>query len=348
MTTSSRFIASKVRSNRPGWSVTFRHPLRTDSKNQKGLKIRKGLGTSDDQAADQLVHQLNELLGNESWWNADKRTDASHLFDPVVVSAFFDGIEVGSFDSASKREQLVPLPSQEDGYGRILLLGTTGAGKTTLLRHLIGSDHEEDRFPSTSTAKTTTADTEIITSAGDFEAAITFMPEHQVRAYIDECLEAACVEAVQRSSDAKIVAALLHHEEQRFRLSYLLGGWAVAKRTNEDEFSFEDEPDDTIQIDEDEVVGSEEQKANHERLEAYLSSIKSIAANVESRVANDLGGLKPDLSADDRAAWLEIFGSEVFSDASFAELALDILEDVAKRFDLISDGLERAGSRLAD
>jgi len=324
--------------------VTFRHPVRTDSKNQKGLKIRKGLGTSDDEVADEYVRQLNELLANESWWNADRRGDASHRFDEVVVSAFFDGIEVGTFDSTRKRDQLIPLPSQDEGYGRILILGTTGAGKTTLLRHLIGSDHEEDRFPSTSTAKTTTADTEIITSDGDFEAAVTFMPEHQVRAYIDECLEAACVEAVERSSDQKIVSALLQHEEQRFRLSYLLGGWSYASRVNEDEFSFDDEPDDATRIDEKEIVGSEEQKANHQKLESYLSSIKSIAFEVEARISNDLGNLKPDMSADDRAAWLEIFGTEVFSDPSFAELGLDILEEVTKRFDLISDGIERAGS----
>jgi GTPase Era involved in 16S rRNA processing len=324
--------------------VTFRHPVRTDSKNQKGLKIRKGLGTADDKIADEYVRQLNELLANGGWWSADRRVDASHQFAEVVVSAFFDGIEVGTFDSTKKRDQLIPLPSQEEGYGRILILGTTGAGKTTLLRHLIGSDHEEDRFPSTSTAKTTTADTEIITSDGDFEAAITFMPEHQVRAYIDECLEAACVEAVEHNSDQKIASALLQHEEQRFRLSYLLGGWNIANRANEDDFSFDDGPDGTTQIDKNEVVDPEEQKANHQKLESYLSSIKSIAIDVEARIAKDLGSLKPDMSSDDRAAWLEIFGTEVFLDASFAELGLDILDDVTKRFDLISDGIERAGS----
>lgn len=342
--TNSNYTASKVRSNRPGWSVTFRHPVRTDSKNQKGLKIRKGLGTADDATADEYVRQLNELLSDEGWWSADRRADASHRFDQVVVSAFFDGIEVGTFDSAKKRDQLIPLPSQDKGYARILILGTTGAGKTTLLRHFIGSDHEEDRFPSTSTAKTTTADTEIITADGEFEAAVTFMPEHQVRAYIDECLEAACVAAVERSSDQKVISALLQHEEQRFRLSYLLGGWNSANPTNDDEFSFEDEPDDSSRIDEDEVVSFEERTANHQRLEGYLVSIKSIALDVEARVASDLGNLKPDMSADDRAAWLEIFGTEVFSDAAFAELGLDILEDVTKRFDLISDGIERTGS----
>src|SRR5437868_4589974 len=107
----SHFVASKVRSNRPGWSVTFRHPARTDSKNKRGLKVRKGLGTADDAEADQLVDQLNILLTDEAWWSADKRRDAAHLFDPVVVSIFFEGIEAGVSDSGTRRDQIIPMPS---------------------------------------------------------------------------------------------------------------------------------------------------------------------------------------------------------------------------------------------
>jgi ATPase subunit of ABC transporter with duplicated ATPase domains len=60
---------------------------------------------------------------------------------------------------------------------RILIAGTTGARKTTLLRHIIGSSHKSDRFPSTSTARTTIADTEVVTYDGPVEAAITFMSQ---------------------------------------------------------------------------------------------------------------------------------------------------------------------------
>src|SRR6185437_9743329 len=100
---SPHFTASKVRSNRPGWSVTFRHPVRTDSKNQRGLKLRKGLGTAVDSEADEYVRQLNVLLGDESWWTGDRRTDAEQQFAPVVVSAFFDGIESVALQSNRKR-----------------------------------------------------------------------------------------------------------------------------------------------------------------------------------------------------------------------------------------------------
>jgi len=31
------YTASKTRSNRPGWSISFRHPLRNDSRGRPGL-----------------------------------------------------------------------------------------------------------------------------------------------------------------------------------------------------------------------------------------------------------------------------------------------------------------------
>ena len=63
----------------------------------------------------------------------------------------------------SLREAHIRLPNAEqDGYSRVLFVGTTGAGKTSLFRQLIGSDPDDDRFPSTAPAKTTIADIEVI------------------------------------------------------------------------------------------------------------------------------------------------------------------------------------------
>lgn len=85
--------ASKTRSGRPGWSVTFRHPLRRDARGRPGLKIRRGLNTTDDALADELVGQLNILLADRSWWSADRRREAEQEFSPQIVSAFFDGLD---------------------------------------------------------------------------------------------------------------------------------------------------------------------------------------------------------------------------------------------------------------
>jgi len=336
--------ASKTRSNRPGWSVTFRHPVRTDSRGQRGLKIRRGLGTADDAEADRLIAQLNELLEDESWWSGDRRAEAERKFSPVVVSAFFDGIEAGAVDSQARRDQAIPLPNGEDGYSHILFLGTTGAGKTTLLRHVIGSDPIEDRFPSTSTAKTTTADIEIITSPGSFRAAVTFMAEHEVRAHVEECLEEACLEAVQSRSDAKIMGAFLQHREQRFRLSYVLGAWAESPNADDSEFAFEDEDVAEADIDDVEAVGSDERSRNLKVLREYLARVKQIADEVEKNVAGTLGPLQDQKTSDDRAAWLELFGNEAFAHRDFSEIALDVMDAISDRFSAIAAGTIERGT----
>lgn len=339
------FSASKSRSNRPGWSVTFRHPVRSDSRGERGLKVRRGLGTSDEAEADRLVAQLNELLHDQSWWSGDRRSDAEARYEPVVVSAFFDGIEASRIDPETRRSEVIPLPGADEGYSTVMFLGTTGAGKTTLLRHVIGSDPDTDRFPSTSTAKTTTADFEIITSPGSYEAAVTFMPEHEVRAHIDECLEEACLEAVQKKPSGKIAAALLEHREQRFRLSYVLGSWTDTAAVEDDDFSFDDDQETTDEIDEAEVVPPEERERNHAQLKEFLSRIRTLTAEVEEKFAGSLGKLVDQKSADDRATWLELFAVEAFKHPQFSNLALDIMEEVSDRFSKIEDGeLQRSST----
>jgi hypothetical protein len=64
-------------------------------------------------------------------------------------------LEPEVLDTSALREAQIPMPDRSEGYVRVQFVGTTGAGKTTLLRHLIASDPRKDRFPSTSTAKTT-------------------------------------------------------------------------------------------------------------------------------------------------------------------------------------------------
>lgn len=338
------YSATKSRSGRPGWSVTFRHPMRRDARGKPGLKIRRGLNTTDDAQADTLVEQLNILLSDRSWWSADRCGDAEREFAPQIVSAFFDGIEAGRIDTAQLRDSRIPLPGHEDGYARVLLVGTTGAGKTTLLRHLIGSSHEHDRFPSTSTARTTISDTEIVTADGPFAAAITFMSEFEVRAHIDECIEAASLAAAEGQSDAKVAAALLTHREQRFRLSYLLGEWDSDAVEDEDDFSFDAaEPTASAAQDDEDSVTDDERRSNSERIEAYVGRVRALATEINKQNAADLGPLTEQRTPDDKAAWLELYTDRLFESEEFARLALDIRDELESRFDLLDAGnLERS------
>lgn len=338
--------ATKTRSGRPGWSVIFRHPLRRDARGKPGLKIRRGLNTTDDAQADELAGQLNVLLGDQSWWSADRRGDAEREFAPQIVSAFFDGIETGRVDTAQLRDAHIPLPGKDDGYARVLLVGTTGAGKTTLLRHLIGSSHENDRFPSTSTAKTTISDTEIVTAEGPFTAAVTFMSEFEVRAHIDECIEGACLAATEGQPDVKVAAALLTHREQRFRLSYLLGEWNSESEVDDDEdFSFDTIVPATGVPEEEDSVTDAERRSNSERLKAYVSRVRALAGEINKQNAADLGLLSEQKSPDDKVAWLELYSDRLFESEEFARLALDIRDEIEGRFELLDAGsLERSAT----
>ncbi|MDE2938076.1 MAG: hypothetical protein OXR67_04050 [Chloroflexota bacterium] len=338
--TTTIYKASRTRSNRPGWSVTFNHPRRSDARGKFGLKVRRGLGTPEDAKADQLVAQLNEILADPSWWSLDRRVEALQRFDAIVVSAFFDGIEAGKVNSKERREEMLPLPTPDDGYARVMLVGSTGAGKTTLLRQLIGSDHTRDRFPSTSTAKTTTADIEIITTAtGPFKSAITFMNEHEVRAAVDECLEEACASAIRGQDDKGIAGALLEHPEQRFRLSYPLGTWQQESPSHEEMDSlFEHEEAPAVTLPDDEVVADVELTKNNEHLREYVFRIRDIATAVQEQIAPRFGNYHDMDSATRREAWIEEFTDALYENQGFTDISVDIMESIEERFGLIADG----------
>ena len=343
------YKATKTRSRRPGWSVTFRHPRRRDARGKYGLKVRRGLNTTDDVEADRLVAQLNILLADPTWWSLDRRMEAAQQFAAPVVSAFFDGIEVGVMNSKKLRDNVIPLPTPDDGYARILLVGVTGAGKTTLLRHLIGSDHRRDRFPSTSTAKTTTSDIELVMKNGPFKAAITFMTEHETRCAVDECLEEACAAAVQdfQHDDSKIAEVLLEHREQRFRLSYILGGWPQNQPDFEEDESdyqfdtdFESADEDSLAADE--AVSDAERASNAEFLRESVARIRKLAAEGRNRMMAERGDFQDMDSASRRQAWLDEFADLLYEVEGFGQLSLDIMESIKERFDAVTVGeLER-------
>ena len=339
------YKATKTRSSRPGWSVTFSHPHRSDTRGKFGLKVRRGLRTQDATIADRLVEQLNTLLADQSWWSLDRRTEAAQRFDSIVVSAFYDGIEVGKIKSRDLREAIIPLPTPDDGYARVMLVGQTGAGKTTLLRQLIGSDPKYDRFPSTSTAKTTTADIEIVTGNGPFEAAITFMTEHEVRCAVDECLEEACMNVIQGRDESGIAGALLEHREQRFRLSYPLGTWQQeqpGQKTVDDQYEMDyedgDEEAESETLEEDETVDSAEITDNNARLLDYVTRIKKVAAAVRQQVAKVRDDFQDMDNANRRQDWLEDFTDRLYENQDLAHISLDIMDVIQERFRLIDTG----------
>lgn len=332
---SQSYSASKSKSqNRPGWSLSFRHPLRNDSQGKPGLKMRRGLSTTVEQEAEQMVEEMNTILADPSWWNALKRGEAERAFSKAVVSAFYDEIQAGREDPEKLRERHLSLPSAEDGYARVLFVGTTGAGKTSLLRQLIGSDPNEDRFPSTAPAKTTIADIEVIQADGEYSAIVTFFSEFQVQANIEECITDACLAALDGVSDEKVLDRFLNHRDQKFRLSYVLG--TVDADEEEDEISFEEEGEGNTT--EEERLADDDRERNTQALKDFLARIKSLSDTVANGLSQTLGEEVARLTGGDRDAFDELFEMELTRQQDFDELVQDVLEAVRERFGFIHTG----------
>ncbi|HEV2350411.1 MAG TPA: hypothetical protein VG028_11255 [Terriglobia bacterium] len=336
------YTASKTRSNRPGWSIGFRHPLRNDSKGRPGLKMRRGLGTPDEVEADALVAEMNLILSDQSWWNASKRKEAEVRFSKPVIEAFYDEIQAGREDSETLRENHISMKDlKENGYSRVLFVGTTGAGKTSLLRQLIGSDPDDDRFPSTAPAKTTIADIEVILAEGECEAAVTFFTEFQTQANIEECVVDASLALFEDASLDKAADRFLNHRDQKFRLSYLLGGWRKGDIGDcQDEMTFDEMGENKV-LDDENALTDEERTANRERIEKYMDRIDHLEKSVVARLTEELG-VDPKVAGPDREAAQELieenFEACLTEEGGFHELVLDILEDVRSRFNLIEAG----------
>lgn len=339
------YTASKSRSQgRSAWAITFRHPLRKDPRTQQGLKIRRGLGTSDEVEADKLVAEMNELLADESFHRTSMRSEAARKFSSVIVDAFYDEIDNPPIDPWKLREEHLPLPTTEDGYSKVLLVGTTGAGKTSLLRHLIGADPQKDRFPSTSTAKTTTSDLEIITSDELFKGVITFFSEWAVRTSVRECVADACLGAWEKLSDKKLVTRLLNHQNQKFRLSYILGSWQVPNDVDEEEDDWDSNEDSSFvndsEIDaEDTGIPTPDERVKMQAvLEGYVQRIQQMTQDAIQKLNQELNEDISLFRGKDREAAEELFDEKVQALDAFDELVNDIMEQVQQRFDLLTVG----------
>lgn len=334
------YAASKSRSqNRPGWSISFRHPLRHDSRGKPGLKMRRGLGTNEEDEAARMIEEMNAILADQAWWSAVRRTEAEKRFSKPVVKAFYDEIQAGRDAPETLRDHHIALPSAAEGYARVLFVGTTGAGKTSLLRQIIGSDPDEDRFPSTAPAKTTIADIEVVQSDGPYKAVVTFLSEFQVQAYIEECLTSACIVAFEGAADARVAERLLHHSDQKFRLNYVLGTWQeeptqAAIGTNDD-VSFDD---DEKQVDETPatVLTPEETLRNREALRTYIERIRDVTGIVVKTLSDQLGENVARLTGADKDAAEELFEFALSQRDDFSDLVHDLLEEVKQRFDYVA------------
>ncbi|WP_237046475.1 hypothetical protein [Aquipseudomonas alcaligenes] len=336
-----RFVATLSRSQgRSAWAVIFRHPVRVDPNTGKpGLRVRQGLGTSDEAEANDLKDQLNQLLAEESFWSLPARAETEKRFHRRVVEIFYHGMEPEQSDFGAIRESIIPLPTSKDSdYRRALLLGTTGAGKTTLLRQLIGTDPETERFPSTSTAKTTVHETEVVLAPGPYKAVVTVFPIDEVREHLNECISEAVLSAYRGDGDGEVLRKLLMHVNQRFRFNYVLGNGPQAAGTDDDE----DDEDDAVEpIEETAADGVIDLEATNALLAKTLTALRAIAARHGAQLKSELGAT----DERDQRVVDELFEEELDrrlrEDDEFHRISDELMDEIELRFSLLTDGTVR-------
>lgn len=328
---------------RAGWCVIFRHPVARTPDGKQKLRVRRGLGTRDDAEAKELVNQLNSILSEPSYWSLAAKSQAEASYSQKVVAAFYDYLEPDRLDGWAERERELPLPSAEGGYVKVQFVGTTGAGKTTVVRQFLGTDPLTERFPSTSAAKTTIADIEIIMAEGGFKAAVSFVPRDQVRQYLIECVVAAVTAHLEGNAPPEVARRFMEHGEQRFRLSYILG--ALNPPSNEGELSDEEE-ENSDEGAEDAEVTDIERKTNAARLRSFLDEIVDLAEASRGdfdKSARDFGIDLSKASKQDRDALQELVEESLLQKEDFHTIVDAVLDEVEGRFECATEGEIRKG-----
>ncbi len=324
--------------NRTVWSVIFRHPFKLE-RGKPGRRVRRSLGTTDKEQAQKLVDQANLLLSDSKWWSPAMREQAERLFAREIVAAFYDDLAPAPRDGWMLRESVVKVPSPDDGYARILFLGTTGAGKTTLLRQLIGTGRKHEKFPSTSTAKTTTCDIEIITAdSEEYEVVVSFLPKDLIRQYVEECVVATAVSFLEGERFGLTCRRFLEHSDQRFRLSYILGTLSSGADEEEEEEETADE-----EFDRDLAISAEDRVQLAEKLRDYLNRIQALAVGASKKLEGSLSFSLETATQEDRDTFEELLEDSLRDEDEFHDLLDDIMDDIESRFDQLVDGERKLG-----
>ena len=315
---------SKVTCRKPKgkntYVLAYRHPVVKDASGY-GRKIQRGAGTGDDEAAHKLAAQLEELINDEKWHNLSRKNEAYGKFDRIVVDAFYDCMP----DLVELRTVLdrIPLPTVLEGYVNTSIVGPSGAGKTTILRNRLGT--ADYRFPTTSSNRTTTCDTEyIISKDKTYKMVVQITGRNELEAVLFDNV-CDCIEYVMRNTegfidDIELLITLLNHREMETRLSYTLG----MPRVNQEDDVEEDDEDENEDTDfsEDLLPEMEVNEDEQDRLLWHLEKrIKDIALRYRGsgRTFDEIEG-------------------EVAGDEEVLELIDDIVSALISKFGMLNFG----------
>lgn len=320
---------AKLSPGRKKWCVQFFHPKISNTAG-KPKRVRYGIGTENREEAEKILTDLNAILAKEELHPPGAREIASRTYHPTAVACFYEGIEAKIVDPWIKREEVIELP--KDGFSIVQLTGPVGAGKTTLVRQLIGTDPEKERFPATSTSRTTIFDTEIICAPGDFHAVVSFLSPSQVRSYTEECVQAAVMATAEGLGKDSIARKFLTHSEEKFRLSYILGPNPI---TDEDEEDFDGASESEERAGE---IDNAEFEANRAKLVEWLGRCEEIAKRVIRELEDEVGETAAAMTEKDKDAFLQLVSDKLDDDDEVSTLVEDIVEEIKERLQFMKAG----------
>lgn len=306
-----------------GFTVNFRHPVEKDKTGKYGLKVHRGLGTDSEEEARTLVAELENMMNDEYWWDYSKKSEAYSHFNPIVVDAFYDPMESINPDESGLLNK-IKLPGKEDGYTRSTIIGPSGVGKTTLVRLLAGTARE--KFPTTSTGRTTTCNMELIMSDdGMYEVVITFMSRHLVEMYVQECIEATlsyCMHCTSGAYERQVISdKLLVHRDLIVRFSYILGDLSLTPVSDDLIDDLDDDFEEVEEPEENEYVYKQDIPALLDKVNYFIDCAIAVAEKLKVK----------NINLDD-----ESYNSE--DDEDILSLRDEIVDEVMRRFQLLTKG----------
>lgn len=336
----ARDSKATVSKGRESYCVVFRHPVVKAPDGRGKLRVRRGLGTRDESEAARRVEQMNEILSNSEMHTVAARGQAAAKYHEIVVDAFYSYMEPIAHNAWAERHKVIPLPGAEQGYAKAMAVGTTASGKTTLLRQVMGTDPESERFPSTSAAKTTTADIEVVLADGRYEAVVSFIPHDHVRLLVSDCVVAAVSGYFEGEQPAEIVRRFVEHSDQRFRLNYLLGSPTIAglgEQQEEDAYDDDEEPASQVESE----MTDEDRSACAAKMQSYLSEIESLGDEFRDEIERAAKDLDVDLSharPQDRDAIRDLVEERLLQGPQFDALIDTLMDDIEERFGFAGAG----------
>ncbi len=318
-------VSCNIQKGKKGYTVNFRHSVVKDKDGKYGFKVHRGLRTTDEKEAQRLVGELTTLLSDSYWADPSKRAEAYDCFSEIVVDAYYDPLEGANPINEALLDN-IKLPSKEDGYTRQTFVGPSGVGKTSLLRLMAGTSKE--KFPATSTGRTTTCDLELIMSEDkEYEIVVTFMSRYLVEMYVLECIEAAlefcisekCEDLKEKRND--ISNRLFTNRNLTFRMSYMIGDLSLEdKKKNQPDEEFDEEFDEEDTEDAPMIIQQD--------IEGLLENVNNYIDRL-IQIAQDKYGGKIDI------------GAETFNPAEeddILNLRNEIVEDIMTKFQLLKGG----------